>query len=323
MGYISLQASQISPLWSSLRRISPLHFGHARIFSSSESIIFSLPTSGSPFDTSPGGVAGPLGNVLLYPFSILSGASASVLTATQSTLSTGSIPASNGLLVFGSILDDIQAFFLFRAVQSSRESTIMSAPRVTVLNGQVAYLVQARTQDYVANTGSVPQTGGGTGLQVATTNSVIGRLQTGVLFQLRPTVSWDRRYVKVDLVATFNDFLQFRTYSLIGPLVDADNPDAGTEDSTISQPETQRLLFRTTVSCPDRGTIIIGGVNQAFQSDIDSGIPILSKLPLIGVLFSDRGMGREKELTILLMRPEIVIQEERDPYESRKRIHRQ
>ena len=45
---------------------------------------------------------------------------------------------------------------------------------------------------------------------------------------------------------------------------------------------------------------------------MDSGIPVLSKIPILGKLFSRRGFTPERTNIIILVKPTIIIQEERE-----------
>src|SRR5690606_12119687 len=59
--------------------------------------------------------------------------------------------ARPGLQLQGSCLDDFQVNFRMRATQASIHSTILTAPRVTVFNGQQAFIVNAQQQAYVSD----------------------------------------------------------------------------------------------------------------------------------------------------------------------------
>ncbi len=82
--------------------------------------------------------------------------------------------------------------------------------------------------------------------------------------------------------------------------------------AVVQLPVISVTVVRTTVSIPDGGTLLIGGLSYAFDNETDSGIPILSKIPLLGKLFSRRGFTTERQNIVILVKPTIIIQEEQE-----------
>ncbi len=57
---------------------------------------------------------------------------------------------------------------------------------------------------------------------------------------------------------------------------------------------------------------ILGGPRITAEVDKESGIPILSKIPIIGRLFSNRSTIRDSKILLILVKPTIILQEERE-----------
>ena len=74
----------------------------------------------------------------------------------------------------------------------------------------------------------------------------------------------------------------------------------------------ERVTVQTTVSVPDGGTVLLGGIKRLRESRNMSGVPILNKLPYISRLFKNTGVGRETESLMLMVTPRIIIQEEEE-----------
>jgi DNA helicase HerA-like ATPase len=70
--------------------------------------------------------------------------------------------------------------------------------------------------------------------------------------------------------------------------------------------------IRTTVSVPDKGTILMGGQRRFSEVEIESGVPVLSKIPIVNRFFTNRIDGEQELTVVMLMRPEIVIQSENE-----------
>jgi general secretion pathway protein D len=75
-------------------------------------------------------------------------------------------------------------------------------------------------------------------------------------------------------------------------------------------PTQQITSIQTRVSVPDRGTVLLGGLTLTAEKEAESGTPILSKLPLLGRLFSNRSEVKDKQILLILVKPTIMLQEE-------------
>ena len=72
-------------------------------------------------------------------------------------------------------------------------------------------------------------------------------------------------------------------------------------------PNIATRYIRTTVSAPNRSTIVLGGLIQDRNDRRASGFPILGRLPVIGALFSDTTKTKDRTELIVLMRPEVTL----------------
>ena len=80
----------------------------------------------------------------------------------------------------------------------------------------------------------------------------------------------------------------------------------------LQQPVVERVNILTTVSVPDGGTILLGGIKRLKEGRNMSGVPILNKIPYVSRLFKNTGVGRETESLMLMITPRIIIQEEEE-----------
>ncbi|NOX53698.1 MAG: type II and III secretion system protein, partial [Planctomycetes bacterium] len=81
---------------------------------------------------------------------------------------------------------------------------------------------------------------------------------------------------------------------------------------TVQQPIQEIINVTTTVSVPDGGTVLLGGVKKLREGRNMAGVPILNKIPYISRLFKNTGVGRETESLMLMVTPRIIIQEEEE-----------
>jgi general secretion pathway protein D len=82
--------------------------------------------------------------------------------------------------------------------------------------------------------------------------------------------------------------------------------------TTIQLPEFIFTTVTTTVSVPDGGTVLLGGIKRLREGRNEFGVPILSKVPYINRLFKNVGLGRTTDSLMLMVTPRIIIQEEEE-----------
>ncbi len=65
--------------------------------------------------------------------------------------------------------------------------------------------------------------------------------------------------------------------------------------------------IKTTVSAPNCSTILLGGLITDRKNRSISGIPLLSRIPVIGGIFRQTGKQKTREELVILMRPEVSL----------------
>jgi general secretion pathway protein D len=77
-------------------------------------------------------------------------------------------------------------------------------------------------------------------------------------------------------------------------------------------PQFSFVTVTTTVSVPDGGTVLLGGIKRLNEGRTERGLPILSKIPYISRLFRNTSIGRETTSLMMMVTPRIIIQEEEE-----------
>ena len=70
--------------------------------------------------------------------------------------------------------------------------------------------------------------------------------------------------------------------------------------------------MNTTVSVPDGGTLLLGGQTLAGEVEREAGVPVLSKIPFLKRLFTNRSFAKDEQILLILVKPTIVIQREQE-----------
>ncbi|MDC0262289.1 hypothetical protein OAK47_03600, partial [Planctomycetaceae bacterium] len=220
------------------------------------------------------------------------------------------------------ILSDIEAFFFINAAQGDSRSNIMFAPKVTLFNGQSAFVGDFSVRPFVTGFRPVVSVGS-VGFE-----PIISQIPEGVFMGVAAVISADRRYVRLSVSPNFTAITSVETFSIpggaVGNLGGQNNNNGGNnnggggdddDDSanlTIQQPVTAIVTVQTTVSVPDGGTVLLGGVKTLSEGRNMAGVPILNKMPYLSRLFKNTGVGRTARSRMLMVTPRIIIQEEEE-----------
>jgi type II secretory pathway component GspD/PulD (secretin) len=205
-------------------------------------------------------------------------------------------------------LDDVQIDLLVQATQADQRNSVLTAPRLTLFNGQRSWISIAKGITYVS--GLEPITGNNAAGFEPITNVVF----EGFVLDLDAVISADRRYVTMNVRFGLNENVNFTPVTVTGAAGggggDGGGGRAAQFSGTIQLPSLQGSEIRTSVSVPDKGTIMLGGQILMNEIEIEVGVPVLSKIPIVNRFFTNRLTTRSEKTQMLLIRPEIMIQQE-------------
>jgi type II secretory pathway component GspD/PulD (secretin)/tetratricopeptide (TPR) repeat protein len=210
---------------------------------------------------------------------------------------------------YGTILDDLEVSFVLNATQAHGDATLITAPKATVLSGESATF---RVQKFLFYAGDIQVETTEAGANVArgflTINYEDRQVTYGTILNITPTIAPDKKHVLLDVDVQLNDFLGFRDQVVQLPVFGESIPGVG--NYTIEFPETEAAQVRTRVSVPDGGTLLLGGQKLGAEIDKEAGVPVLSKIPLLGRAFSNRSKVKDHNILLIFVKPTIILQEE-------------
>lgn len=226
---------------------------------------------------------------------------------------TGFATTSRALEMGVAYLDDLEVNLLVRATQNHRRSITLTAPHVTFANGQRAYIYVARQVSFISDLDVVSD--------AAALDPTVDVFSTGVILDVEGTISADRRYVTLTLRPSLSSLIEIRQIPFVGlatvnantGTTDDDNQDADVVVSgTQELPQLEVTQIRATVSIPDRGTLLVGGQRLIGEVEVESGVPVLSKIPVIKRLFSNNSTVKDERTLLILIKPTIIILNEEE-----------
>jgi type II secretory pathway component GspD/PulD (secretin)/tetratricopeptide (TPR) repeat protein len=223
---------------------------------------------------------------------------------------TGFSGTGRALDVGFSYVDDWSVNVMIRATQNQRRAISLTAPRITFFNGQQAYVTVARQIAFISDLEPVPDANG--------MNPTLSFTQSGVVLAVEGTISADRRYVTMTVQPSLATISEIRRVEF---LVAIDSTTTtGTTTTTaptiatgaIEAPQLELTQLETTVSVPDQGTLMLGGQRLVGEIEVESGVPVLSKIPLVNRLFTNRTKAKDERTLLILIKPTIIIQQEEE-----------
>lgn len=245
-------------------------------------------------------------NQTILPDTGITGNWAKLLQSPGSNDRTALIPGVT--MSWGAILDNLQVQFILRATQANRDAKSLTAPRVTVLNGESASMRVQRVSFYPTNFQFNLQQIGQLGDSMWTVQYEDRAYVRGSLMNITPTILPDKKHVLLNIVTELRDFLGFQNYDVLGPATTRE----GQAKWTVTYPDTEISRVETRVNVPDGATLLLGGQKLTAEIELESGVPVLSKMPIIGRLFSNRSKTKDEKVLLILVKPTIILQEERD-----------
>ncbi|MBX3383238.1 MAG: hypothetical protein KF864_06990 [Phycisphaeraceae bacterium] len=259
--------------------------------------------------TDPNAQGGPnVATPLPSPMSVV-GAGQNSLGLAESLVSgnfaQGILSQAPALGVAGQFLDDIQVDFLVKATQADRRTVQLTAPRLTFTNGQTSNIIVATQVAFVSDL--TPVVGESSVGFDPTTNTV----PEGVTLLIDGTISADRRYVTMNVQASVSKIDSIINVP-VSALAAGQVVGSASAQSFIQVPTTTLTQVSTTVTVPDQGTILLGGQRLISEQQVESGVPVLSKIPLLSRFFSNRVELKEEQTLLILIKPTILIQNEEE-----------
>jgi len=219
------------------------------------------------------------------------------------------------------ILSDIEVFFLIQAAKGDQRSNVMTAPKITLFNGQFGSVSDVTTRNFVTSVTPV------VGSFAAAHAPVISTLAEGTMMSVQAVVSHDRRFVRLTLVPTFTKLKGVDEFTFSGSSstntgsnifdptdgsVLTNNTEVTNTGVTVQQPIFSITQVSATVAVPDGGTVLLGGVKRLSEARVERGVPFLSNLPYINRLFKNVGIGRDTSSLMLMVTPRVIIKEEEE-----------
>ena len=127
--------------------------------------------------------------------------------------------------------------------------------------------------------------------------------QEGVILDVDPTISHDKKYITLDVRPTLA--------TLIGGVISTVQISLGSFTNVATQvpigiPEISLQQSFTSVTVPNGGTVLLGGFRSLNSAKYESYLPLLGKIPLLKNLVRRKATLEERRSLVILVTARIV-----------------
>jgi MSHA biogenesis protein MshL len=176
---------------------------------------------------------------------------------------------------------------LINALGEQGQLDVLSQPRLNILNGQTAVINVGRVIAFWELKGIPGGSLGGQGVVVPEQKSVLA----GILLGVTPYIATDG-FVTMQIVPIITDLGETQIFEFQGTKLQAPNLDIRGSS--------------TVVGVQDGETIVLGGLLSSRKKSLETKVPLLGDIPLLGGLFRRRDSQESKVELALLLTPRVV-----------------
>lgn len=211
----------------------------------------------------------------------------------EATDAYGQLTAGSSSGVFSAAVGTSDFTALLDLLQTQGEVNVLSSPRVATVNNQKAVIKVGVDEFFL----------------------------TDISFQSNLTASGESQNYDVELTPFFSGIAldvtpQVGSEGMVTLHVHPSVSDVTSSDKEIELSEDQTLRFPlarsdvresdSIVRAQDGQVVVIGGLMKETQEVNRSGVPLLSRIPLLGTLFRHRSESQVKRELVILLKPKVV-----------------
>jgi type II secretory pathway component GspD/PulD (secretin) len=211
-----------------------------------------------------------VGGVGSYPFS-----------GTTTNYSASSPKTGLEEIHLGRVTNDIDMDTMIKYFEEIGETQIVSTPQIVVANNREARIHVGEKQAYVTTTTTTGQT-------TSTVSEEVTFVDVGTQLFVTPTIN-NEGYITLKVKTEVSNVVSV----LVTP-------------SENRIPIIDTSLAETTVMTKDGTTIVIGGLRREEKTNPSTEVPVLSKIPLVGKLFTSRKPTDTRTELLIMMTPRLI-----------------
>lgn len=191
-------------------------------------------------------------------------------------------PTSGFGILLGNLINNTDLDIALSAAEENGDAHIISQPSVTTMDN-IPASIRSGVKFYVKTTSSISV--GGSGGSASADDTGLQEINTGIELKVTPQITPENTVrLKIDAEESEADFS--RSVDGIPAVI----------DNTAS----------TTVLVKDGQTTVIGGLMKVKKTNSKKGVPVISHIPLLGLLFKNNAKTRIDNELLIFITPYIV-----------------
>ncbi len=181
---------------------------------------------------------------------------------------------------------------LLKAIQTKGEVTILSNPRISLMNGQTALLSVGRNVRFISKVETIMDSD----TNETTFTVETGNILSGIIFGISPYINRDGG-IFLTITPIISDLVSIEDREIRG---------SGSDATMISLPTVDLREMSTTVKLRNTEMVVIGGLISDKEDIQDDQVPGLGDVPVLGHLFKSREKRKEKTELAVMIKPTII-----------------
>jgi MSHA biogenesis protein MshL len=204
-------------------------------------------------------------------------------------VSTRNLPGFGSVFALGTISDDFS--MIIRLLDQQGEVNVLSSPRVSTVNNQKAVIKVGSDEFFVTEVSSTTTVGTSTS---TTPQIILTPFFSGIALDVTPQIN-ERGEVILHIHPSISEVTdQVKDITVAGQ-----NQSLPLAFSTVRETD-------SIVRASSGQVIIIGGLMKTQSSNVDAGVPGLSKIPFLGRLFKQTKKVEHRSELVILLKPTVV-----------------
>ncbi|MBQ7581227.1 MAG: hypothetical protein IJU25_00230, partial [Lachnospiraceae bacterium] len=195
------------------------------------------------------------------------------------------------------------------ALDQADSADVLSCPRVTTMHDTTATIQLVTEKYFPTDWDEAEYTIMGNNVPVFTGSKpdLGDETQLGISLEVRPFVEQpENEVIHLIMRPLIRKFTGWDDYSYTIPMRLNDNSEPVNVPNTMIMPRIEQRTVDTSVTCNDKGTIVLGGLIRDEVAMVEDKYPFLGDLPLIGRFFQSKGRAAQKYNLLIFLSCRLV-----------------
>lgn len=189
-------------------------------------------------------------------------------------------------------------------LQRDTQTEVVQAPKIVTMDGSEATIFVGETVRYAEAKSEQGQAGG---LQLTVAEAAGSPVEIGFQLLILPNVVPGTKKVMMEVVPKETSLSGSSGSSELAPAgFDIFTVGSAGAEGSIALPRTRSSTLLTQLMVDSGQTAVIGGLTTDSDTEIESRVPYLSRIPLLGELFKHRVETRDRRSLVIFITPTLV-----------------